>query len=80
MPRVPELDAEHATASIREVMRKQEDAFGFVLNPTKVMGYLPEVTRAQARLGQALDESGHLEASLRYLVYAKVASLNGCPF
>lgn len=80
MPRIPELESSQASASIQKAMHAQEQQFGFVLNPTKIMGYCPDVVHATAKLGQALDESGHIDPALRHLVYAKVASLNGCPF
>ena len=43
---------------------------------TKMMGHCPEVTAAANRMGQAIDAEGNIEASLRYLVYVRVASLN----
>lgn len=79
-PRVPELTKEAAAPAVREVMEGQEALFGFVLNPTKVMGHCPEILAGQAGLAQAIERSGHLEARLRSLLYTKVASLNGCPF
>ena len=80
MPRLPELTPDTASAPVRKMMEAQAVIFGFVLNPTKVMGHCPEVAVAQTALGQAIDRSGHVEGRLRYLLYAKVASLNGCPF
>ena len=43
-------------------------------------GYLPGVAGAATKLGQAIDEAGHVEPALRYLLYVRVAGLNGCPF
>ena len=80
MPRIPELTPETASPEIREMMLAQEAHFGFVFNPTKVMGHCPEIAKAQVAMGRALDESGNIEPSLRYLVYTKVAAMNGCPF
>jgi alkylhydroperoxidase family enzyme len=80
MPRLPELTPQTAPAPVREMMQAQTEVFGFVLNPTKLLGYCPEIAAAQSALGLALDRGEHIEARLRYLVYAKVASLNGCPF
>ncbi len=80
MARVPELTPDSADDALRTIMQSQEEMFGFVLNPTRVMGHVPGVVAASARLGQAIDDGGNLEDSLRYLVYSKVAALNGCPF
>lgn len=79
-PRLPELSKEDAAPSVREVMEAQEAYFGFILNPTKLLGHCPAILEGQAALAKALERSGHLEASLRSLLYTKVASLNGCPF
>ena len=80
MPRLPELTPETAPPSVRDMMQAQIEAFGFPLNATKMMGYCPDVARAQNRMGDALDGAGNIEPELRYLVYTKVATLNGCPF
>lgn len=80
MPRIPELTPETAPAPIRKAMEAQLEHFGMVLNATKVMGYCPGIAAASNDMGAAIDASGHIEESLRYLLYSKVASLNGCPF
>lgn len=80
MPRLPELTIDTAPVAIRKVMEAQQAFFGFVLNPTKLLGYCPSIAEGVTALGQGIDRAGHLEASLRYLLYTYVASLNGCPF
>lgn len=80
MPRLPELNQEDASAEIRAAMQAQVDAFGLVFNATKIMGHCPGISAASAAMGAAIDDAGHIEPSLRYLLYSKVATLNGCPF
>ena len=80
MPRIPELDAAAASPAIAKMMAAQESHFGFVLNPLKVLGYCPPVAEGMQAMGQALEDSGHIEGRLRALLYSRVASLNGCPF
>ena len=80
MPRIPELTPETASPSIARAMQAQIEAFGFPLNATKLMGYCPDVAKAANVMGDAIDGEGNIEESLRYLLYSKVATLNGCPF
>jgi hypothetical protein len=61
-------------------MDAQLETFGLVFNSTKIMGHSPGIAAAAGALGAAIDEAGHVEGRLRYLLYSKVASLNGCPF
>lgn len=80
MPRLPELTPDTAAPAIQKIMEAQEAFFGFALNSTKIMGHCPSILDGANALGKAIDKSGHIEASLRYLLYTYVASLNGCPF
>lgn len=80
MARLPDLEIDAAAPSIAKMMRAQENAFGYVFNATRMMGYCPEISAAANGMGAAIDGSGHIEPSLRYLLYVRVAGLNGCPF
>lgn len=80
MPRLPELTADTAAAPIAKALRAQEREFGYPFNATRIMGHCPEISAGANRLGDAIDAEGHVEPALRYLVYMRVASLNGCPF
>ena len=80
MPRLPELTMENAALSVREKMVAQEHLFGFVLNPTKQMGYCPTIMKGQIALTQGIEKAGHIEDGLRSLICMRVAKLNGCPF
>jgi len=80
MPRLPELGIDDAAPAVQEMMAAQERLFGFVLNPTKLMGYCPTIAEGQAALTAAIEKAGNIEPRLRFLLYTRVASLNGCPF
>jgi hypothetical protein len=80
MPRLPELRKEDAEPSVREVMERQEEALGLVLNPTKLQGYCPPILEGAGALGAGINRSGQIEPALRFLVYTFVAGRNGCPF
>lgn len=80
MPRLPELKKEDAAPTVRRMMEAQEEVFGFILNPIKMMGYCPTIAEGQAALTGAIDKAGNIEDRLRSLLYTRVASLNGCPF
>lgn len=80
MARLPDLEIEAAAPPVAKMMRGQQDAFGYVFNATKMLGYCPGIAEASTSMGLAIDRSGHIEASLRYLLYVRVAGLNGCPF
>jgi hypothetical protein len=80
MPRLPELTMEIAPPTIRKMMEAQQATYGAVLNPLKLMGYCPTIAEGQAALARGIEQAGHIEARLRYLLYTFVATLNGCPF
>ena len=80
MPRVREIDDAGGDATLAEIFDKERQAFGDLLNPTKVMAHCPPILAAARALGAAIEESGQLPKGLLPLVYLRVASLNGCPF
>ena len=80
MPRLPEISAESAAPAIAKALRAQEEEFGYAFNSTKLMGHCPQIAAAASVMGQAIDAQGNIEPGLRYLVYVRVAGLNGCPF
>ena len=80
MPRVREIEDGGGDPILKTIFAKEREAFGDLLNPTKVMAHCPPILRAAKALGAAIAESGQLPASLLPLVYLRVASINGCPF
>ncbi|MBI3514755.1 MAG: hypothetical protein HY060_11940 [Proteobacteria bacterium] len=80
MPRVREIEQDGGDATLAEIFKKERDAFGGLLNPTKVMAHCPPILRAAKALGASIEQSGQLPKSLPPLIYFRVASINGCPF
>ena len=80
MPRVREIEDDGGDPILKEIFARQREAFGDLLNPTKVMAHCPPILRAAQALGAAIEQSGQLPKSLLPLVYLRVASINGCPF
>jgi alkylhydroperoxidase family enzyme len=80
MPRVREIDDPGRDPILTEVFAKETDAFGFVLNTTKIQAHTPGIMRAAKQLAAAVERSGLLPAQLLTLVYLRVALINGCPF
>jgi alkylhydroperoxidase family enzyme len=80
MPRVREIEDPGPDPTLREIFQKEQEAFGFVLNTTKVQAHTPGIMKAAKQLSAAVDGSGLLPPVLLALVYLRVARLNGCPF
>ncbi|HEU5322445.1 MAG TPA: hypothetical protein VFX28_16685, partial [Methylomirabilota bacterium] len=80
MPRVREVEEPGDDPILADVFAKEREAFGAVLNNSKVLAHAPGILLAAKRLGAAVDRSGLLSPELRALVYLRVARLNGCPF
>ena len=80
MPRVREIESDGGDPALKELFDKERDAFGGLLNPTKVMAHCPPILRAAKLLGASIEQSGQLPKNLPALVYLRVASINGCPF
>jgi alkylhydroperoxidase family enzyme len=80
MPRVREIDDPGRDPILTEAFAKETDAFGFVLNTTKIQAHTPGIMRAAKQLSAAVERSGLLPAQLLALIYLRVALINGCPF
>ncbi len=79
-PRVREVDEPGDDPILQDLYAKEQEAFGFVLNTTRVMAQRPGILRAAKQLGAAIDRSGLLSKELVALVNLRVALINGCPF
>ena len=79
-PRVRDVDEPGDDPILQDLYAKEQDAFGFVLNTTRVMAHRPGILRAVKQLGAAIDRSGLLSKELIALVNLRVALINGCPF
>lgn len=80
MPRVREIEDAGGNAALAELLEKERAAFGYLLNPTKVMAHCPPILEAAKAMGAAIERSGQLPKALLALIYLRVASINGCPF
>jgi alkylhydroperoxidase family enzyme len=80
MPRVRDLSEDGGDPLLAEIFSKERQAFGDLMNPTKVMAHCPPIMVAAKRLSAAVEKSNRLPAQLRALVYLRVATINGCPF
>ena len=80
MPRVREIDEPGDDPILKDLFAKEREAFGFLLNTTKVQAHCPGIMKAAKQLSAAVDRSGLLPSDLLPLVYLRVARLNGCPF
>jgi alkylhydroperoxidase family enzyme len=80
MPRISEIESAGDDTTLKPIFEKEREAFGDLLNPTKVMAYCPPILRAAKMLGASIEQSGQLPKTIPPLVYLRVASINGCPF
>jgi alkylhydroperoxidase family enzyme len=80
MPRIREIEEPGDDPILKDVFAKEQDTFGYVLNPTKIQAHTPGIMKAAKQLSAAVEKSGLLAAQLRSLVYLRVALINGCPF
>ena len=80
MPRVREIDEPGDDPLLKETFAKETDAFGFVLNTTKIQAHTPGIMKAAKHLSVAVERSGLLPPQLLALVYLRVALISGCPF
>jgi alkylhydroperoxidase family enzyme len=64
----------------RDVLAQETQRFGAPLNPTLVMAHHPALLAAYKAWSKAMSAAATIPATLKYLVYVRVASLNGCPF
>lgn len=80
MPRVKEIESDGGDPILQEVFAKEREAFGSLLNTTKVLAHCPPILKAAKQLSAAVERSGLLDSQLRAVLYLRVALINGCPF
>ncbi|HVL36784.1 MAG TPA: hypothetical protein VM489_14025 [Burkholderiales bacterium] len=80
MPRVREIEDEGGDPLLAELFARERQAFGALLNPSKVLAHCPPILRAAKLLSASIAQSGTLPAPLVALVSLRVAAINGCPF
>jgi len=79
-PRIREIEEPGDDPILKETWARQHELFGFILNPTKIQAHTPGIMKAAQALSTAVQRSGLLPPQLLYLVYLRVAVINGCPF
>lgn len=80
MPRVSEITSPGDNEILEKSFASEKELFGDLLNPTKILAHCPPILEAAKKFYASFEESGLLPGPLLALVYARVASLNGCPF
>ena len=73
-------DASGLPASVRQFLSEETKQFGAPLNTTMVWAHHPVLLAAYQTWRKSMNELTLIPANLKYLVYVRVASLNGCPF
>jgi len=65
---------------VRRILEDETRRFGAPLNTTLVWTHHPALLAAYRAWSKAISETALIPPDLKYLVYVRVASLNGCPF
>jgi len=79
--RIAPPDESRVPPAVREVFAAEIERYGTPLNTTKVWARHPGLLAAYTAWRQAMNDAATaIPAELKYLVYVRVASLNGCPF
>ncbi|MHB8730961.1 MAG: hypothetical protein ACYDAB_04145 [bacterium] len=73
-------DPSTLTEPVRRILEEETRRFGAPLNTTKVWTHHPALLAAYRAWSKAMSEAALIPAGFKYLVYVRVASLNGCPF
>ena len=80
MPRIPEVSDDVPDPEVRAFFEKQKEAYGFVLNTSRIYAHRPGIMFGHAALSEGVSRSGLIAPALQGLVCTRVASINGCPF
>jgi len=79
--RIEPPDEARLPTAVRQILAAEAERFGTPLNTTKVWARHPELLAAYRAWSQAMTAAANaIPPALTYLVYVRVASLNGCPF
>ena len=73
-------DLARTSTPVRQILEEETRRFGAPLNPTMVWAHHPALLAAYRAWRKAMNEATLIPEGLKYLVYVRVASLNGCPF
>jgi alkylhydroperoxidase family enzyme len=78
--RLSMVDTARLPEPARTILNQETERLGAPLNPSVVMAHHPAVLVAYKAFGKAMSDAALIPAALKYLLYVRVASLNGCPF
>jgi hypothetical protein len=78
--RIQGIDPNEPPEIVRSVFRRSLERYGRVITPSLVMARLPEILMTAARLGQSIDGSNLVEASIKTMASLRAAQMVGCPF
>jgi alkylhydroperoxidase family enzyme len=73
-------DPARVSAPARRILDEETRRFGAPLNTTMVWAHHPALLAAYKAWSKAVSAATLIPAPLKYLVYVRVAALNGCPF
>lgn len=73
-------DPSHVPPPVQQILDEETQRFGAPLNTTMVWAHHPALLAAYKAWGKAMNDATLIPADLKYLLYVRVASLNGCPF
>lgn len=73
-------DASTLPEPARRIFNEETRQFGAPLHTTVVWAHHPALLAAYRAWSTAMREATLIPPALKYLVYVRVASLNGCPF
>jgi alkylhydroperoxidase family enzyme len=79
VPRIREITHETATAEQKRLLEDDVEAYGQVLNTTRLYAHVPELLPPLRAFHGALAAGG-LPEGLVSLARLRVAQINGCPF
>ena len=79
MPRIGEIAHGDATTEQERLLDDDLDAYGQVLNTTRMWAHVPDLLPPIRSLHRALA-NGSLPEDLVSLTRLRVAQINGCPF
>ncbi|HLW60762.1 MAG TPA: carboxymuconolactone decarboxylase family protein [bacterium] len=80
MSRITPPNASTLPADMRELLVQETARYGTPLHTTQVWTRRPALQRAYREWSQAMRDAPLIPPALRYLVYVRVATINGCPF
>ncbi len=73
-------DVSRLAPAVRDIYAEETRRYGAPLNTTTVWAHHPALLVAYKAWSKAMSAASLIPAALKYLVYVRVASLNGCPF